>query len=171
MMRGARLLSFLRWMLFSTYAMQSMALAIDYDKAHHLDAENLAEQGIAKAYDEVLPELRQHVKNPIAIAESVDAHATRYAVRAAGQEFVIYGPDSPGSEDKSWGTATYVFFKIINDQLTHSNVRYYALNGGNDLFGIFLTPQQAEDAKRSLPKRSDWPYLPNPEWPSYGQYH
>jgi hypothetical protein len=111
------------------------------------------------------------VKNPIAIHQSVDAYATRYAVQADGQEFVIYGPDIPGSEDKSWGTATYVFFKIINDQLSHSIVRFYALNGGNDLFGIFLTPQQAEDAKRSLPNRSDWPYLPDPEWPSYGQYH
>ncbi|WP_095200957.1 hypothetical protein [Mesorhizobium carmichaelinearum] len=146
-------------------------MAIDYDNAHHLDAENLAEQGIAKAYNDVLPELRQYVKNPIAIHQSVDAYATRYAVHAAGQELVIYGPDIPGSEDKSWGTATYVFFKIINDQLASSDVRFYALNGGNDLFGIFLTPSQAEDAKRSLPTRADWPYLPDAEWPWYGQYH
>ncbi|PBC22587.1 hypothetical protein CK226_12175 [Mesorhizobium sp. WSM4311] len=169
-MRCARLASFLRCVLFGTFAVQSPALAIDYDKAHLLDAENLAEQGIAKAYYQVLPELRQYLKNPIAIEESIDAHATRYVVRAAAQEFVIYAPDVPDSERKSWGTATYVFFKIINDQLASSDVRFYALNGGNDLFGIFLTPSQAEDAKRSLPTRADWPYLPNAEWPWYGQY-
>ena len=170
-MRGARLLSFLRCMLFGTWAMQSPAMAIDYDKAHIIDAENLAEQGMVKAYHEILPELRQYVKNPIAIDQSVDEYATRYVVRADGQEFVIYAPDIPDSESKSWGTATFVFFKIINDQLTGSNVRFYALNGGNDLLGIFLTPQQAEDAKRSLPKRTDWPYLPQLQYPAYGQYH
>lgn len=170
-MRAARLMSFLRSVLLGTFAVQSPAMALDYDKAHHLDAESLAEQGIAKTYQDVLPELRQYVKNPIAVEESVDTYASRYAVRAAGQEFVIYAPDSVGSEDKSWGTATYVFFKIINDQLTHSGVRYYALNGGNDLFGIFLTPSQAEDAKRSLPTRADWPYLPDPKSPWYGQHH
>ncbi|AZO49319.1 MAG: hypothetical protein EOS58_11090 [Mesorhizobium sp.] len=146
-------------------------MALDYDKARHLDAENLAEQGMATTYQEVLPELRQYVKNPTAIEESVDTHTTRYAVRAAGQEYVLYAPDVPESEGRSWGTATYVFFKIINDQLAGSDVRFYALNGGNDLFGIFLTPQQAEDAKRSLPTRTDWPYLPDAEWPWYGQYH
>jgi len=146
-------------------------MALDYDKAYHLDAENLAEQGIAKAYHEVLPELRQCVKNPTVIEESVDTSAARYAVRAAGQEYVIYAPDASDGENRSWGTATYVFFKIINDQLADSNVRFYALNGGNDLFGIFLTPKQAEDAKRSLPTRTDWPYLPDAEWPWYGQYH
>ena len=92
-------------------------------------------------------------------------------MRAAGQEYVIYAPDVSDSEGRSWGTATYVFFKIINDQLAGTEVRFYALNGGNDLFGIFLTPKQAEDAKRSLPTRTDWPYLPDAEWPSYGQYH
>ncbi|WP_146770217.1 hypothetical protein [Mesorhizobium hawassense] len=155
-----------------TLAVQSPALALDYDKAHPLDAEDLAEQGIVKAYqEEVLPELRRYVKNPIAIEESVDADAPRYSVRAAGQDYVIYAPDVSDSEGRSWGTATYVFFKIINDQLAGSDVRFYALNGGNDLFGIFLTPQQAEDAKRSLPTRTDWPYLPDAEWPWYGQYH
>lgn len=164
-------MSFLRSVLLGTLAVQSPALALDYNKAHHLDAENLAEQGIAKAYHEVLPELRQYLKNPAAIEEIADEYATRYAVRVSGQEYVIYTPDVSDGEGRSWGTATYVFFKIINDQLVGSEVRFYALNSGNDLFGIFLTPQQAEDAKRSLPTRTDWPYLPNAEWPWYGQYH
>ena len=66
-MCAARLMSFLRTVLLGTFALQSPAMALDYDKAHHLDAENLAEQGIAKTYHEVLPELRQYVKNPVAI--------------------------------------------------------------------------------------------------------
>ncbi|TGQ65637.1 MAG: hypothetical protein E5V49_17065 [Mesorhizobium sp.] len=109
--------------------------------------------------------------NPTAIDESVDTYGSRYVVRAAGQEFLIHAPDVPNGEGRSWGTATYIFFKIINDQLAGSEVRFYALNGGNDLFGIFLTPQQAEEARRSLPTRTDWPYLPDAEWPWYGQYH
>jgi hypothetical protein len=43
--------------------------------------------------------------------------------------------------------------------------------GGNDLFGIFMTPEQAERARHALPRKSDWPYLPVPEPPWFGMFH
>jgi hypothetical protein len=36
---------------------------------------------------------------------------------------------------------------------------------------MFLTPEQAEAAKKSLPRKVDWPYLPVDRQPWYGQYH
>ena len=42
---------------------------------------------------------------------------------------------------------------------------------GNDLFGMFLTPAEATAAQKSLPNKSDWPYIPKDEDEWYGQYH
>ena len=79
-----------------------------------------------------------------------------------------------GTVDKgggSWGRAAVAFFTIINDQMASSQYRLYAINGGNDLGGMFLTAAQAEAAQKALPNKADWPYFPKdePEW--YGQYH
>jgi hypothetical protein len=84
---------------------------------------------------------------------------------------VIYSPALPNEEGQSWGRATHAFFKIINDQLAKSEYRLYAINGGNDLGGIFLTQLESEAARKSLPRKEDWPYLPTPDHPWYGQYH
>ncbi len=171
MLRG-RLFTFLRWIVISlALAGRSEAQALDYDRALHLDAERLAETGIDKAYAKVLLELRRHEVQPAIVQEVIDPDAPRYAVRAFNREFVIYSPELPNDEYQSWGAATYTFFKIINDQLSNTDVRFYALNNGNDLFGIFLTLEQAEAARRSLSKRTDWPYLPDAQGPWYGQYH
>jgi hypothetical protein len=62
-------------------------------------------------------------------------------------------------------------FSIVNAQLKNSTHRFYAINGGNDLFGMFLTPAEATAAQKSLPNKSDWPYLPKDEDEWYGQYH
>jgi len=45
------------------------------------------------------------------------------------------------------------------------------MNGGNDLFGIFLKQRECEAARQSLVRREKWPYLPTLEHPSYGQPH
>jgi hypothetical protein len=75
------------------------------------------------------------------------------------------------NEDESWGKATYALFSIVNAQLAGSPYRFYAINGGNDLGGMFLTLEEYEAAKRSLKRKSDWPYLPTDEPPDYGQPH
>jgi hypothetical protein len=71
----------------------------------------------------------------------------------------------------SWCRATVALFAIVNNQLKNSSHRFYAINGGNDLYGMFLTPTQAKESQNSLPNKLDWPYLPIDEEPYYGQYH
>ncbi|CAN4279793.1 hypothetical protein LJR125_002680 [Pseudoxanthomonas sp. LjRoot125] len=148
---------------------QVPAMTLDYDTMIILDAEDLAETGIGEAYEQLLPELKRYVARPVAIEELFDPDAPRYAIRVDDDEYVIFADETEGSD--SWGRATYVFFKIVNDQLVDADVRFYAINGGNDLGGMFLTPEQAEAARSDLPRRSDWPYLPAAEGPWFGQHH
>jgi len=145
-----------------------MPYTLDYDRLIQLDAEDLAETGIAEAYQALLPELRKYVPEPAKLEELTDNDAPRYAVKCRGREFLIYGPDD---EDESWGRATFAFFTLVNDQLAHSEYRLYAISGGNDLGGMFLTPAQALAAREGLPNKGDWPYLPDNVPPYYGEPH
>ena len=49
-----------------------MAFTIDYDLWIHLDAEDLAETGIAEAYERLLPELLKYVSHPPQVEEVID---------------------------------------------------------------------------------------------------
>ena len=73
------------------------------------------------------------------------------------------------------GGRTNVYSMDINGQnkrqLTDSQYRFYAINGGNDLGGMFLTAAEVGEFKNSLGKKSDWPYLPTQKHPWYGQEH
>jgi hypothetical protein len=141
---------------------------LDYSRFIHLDAEDLAEGGIVVTYRTLQPELRKYVPEPAKVEESTDDTAVRYSVTWRGREFVIYGP---GDDRESWGRATFAFFTIVNDQLAQTKYRFYAINGGNDLGGMFLTEAQAEAAREGLSNKSDWPYLPDNRPPFYGQPH
>jgi hypothetical protein len=147
-----------------------MGIALNYDDAIHLDAEELAEGGIAEAYGRVVPKLREYVATPLAVVETRDDEAPSYSVQCGQRSFLIYAPEIKGISN-SWGNATVAFFDIINSQLVDSTHRFYAINGGNDLFGIFLTPDQAASAQQLLPNKFDWPYLPKDEQEWYGQFH
>lgn len=57
------------------------------------------------------------------------------------------------------------------EALAKTPYRLFALNGGNDLGALFLTPAAAEAAQQSLPRKTDWPYLPDAKKPWYGQHH
>lgn len=162
------LVCFLLQMLFSVSV---MADSIDYDKLVLLDAEALAEAGIKEAYEALLPELKRYVPNPAKVEERLDADQPRYSVVAAGTEYVVYAPGLVDDEGQSWGRATWAFFDIVNRQLTDSQYRFYAINGGNDLGGMFLTTAEVGEFKNSLGKKSDWPYLPTQKHPWYGQEH
>jgi hypothetical protein len=172
----------MRWVrLLSTFFMATFATAcdaqtttntdLDYDQLIQLDAENLAEAGIGEAYLQLLPELRKYVSQPARVEELIDPDLPRYAIRVNGTEYVIYSPESGENEGASWGTATYVFFKLVNEQLASADVRFFAVNAGNDLGGLFLTPEQAEVSRVTLRRPSDWPYLPEADGPWYGQHH
>ena len=142
-----------------------------YDKMLFLDAEGLAEGGILRAYQSVQNVLTQYGVEPGQVEEFVDNNKPSYSVRCGDQEYLIYSPALPDDEGQSWGRAAHAFFKIINDQLSKSEYRLYAINGGNDLGGIFLTRAECEAAQKSLPRKEDWPYLPTLDHPWYGQHH
>lgn len=144
---------------------------LNYDDAIHLDAEDLAEGGIADAYAALLPQLRQFVEAPLNVEEERDNDIPSYSVRCGDNVFTIYAPDLSEEGGGSWGRATVALFSIVNAQLRHASHRFYAISGGNDLFGIFLTPAEADAAQEALPRKTDWPYLPNDEQPWCGQFH
>lgn len=148
-----------------------MTYQLDYDEMVLLDAEDLAETGIGEAYKALLPRIRQYVQEPAVVEEVIDNEAPTYRVRVLGKEYEIYSQNLDEGEGQSWGRATYVFFSIVNEQMSHSSHRFYAINGGNDLGGIFLTPAECEAVIRSLENKTDWPYIPTNEHPWYGQHH
>jgi hypothetical protein len=111
------------------------------------------------------------VPHPARIEEVIDDDTPRYSVRCGTRDYAIYGAEQDEENGNSWGRATFAFFSLVNDQLADSEYRFFAINGGNDLGGMFLTPAQARAAHDTLPNRKDWPYLPTDEPPWYGQYH
>lgn len=146
-----------------------MDFELDYSEMIHLDAEDLAEQGIRDGYERLLPTLRKYVKEPNDITEIVDPEAPRYVVRHRDVEYVIYGPEIEDEGGRSWGDAMYALFAIVNAQLSNSPYRFYAFYGGNDLAGMFLTSEQCDAAKKTLEDKGHWPYLPTADYPYYGQ--
>lgn len=148
-----------------------MTFTLDYDRWIHLDAEDLAETGIGDAYDRLLPEMRQYIQQPAPVEETIDSEAACYTVRCGSEPYVIYSRELDARHGNGWGRATFAFFRIVNEQLIGSEYRFYAINGGNDLGGMFLTPTDAKAAQQSLPNPTDWPYLPSDDPPWYGQYH
>jgi hypothetical protein len=145
--------------------------ALDYDRMVILDAEELAEAGIKEAYEKLIPDLKKYIDNPAKVIENIDDNLPSYSVSCLGQTYQIYSPITSDAEGKSWGRATYAIFEIINSQLIGVNIKFYAINGGNDLGGMFLTEQQVATAKKSLKNKTDWPYLPTLEHSWYGQFH
>src|SRR5262245_29594256 len=99
----------------------TMAFTLNYDDAIPLDAEALAEGGIAEGYETLLPELRKFVDNPSEIEEDRDDDAPSYSVRCGGAEFEIYSPELDEEEGNSWGRATVALFSIVNAQLKDSS--------------------------------------------------
>src|SRR5215475_3799958 len=116
-----------------------MGFKLDYDKMLLLDAEDLAEGGILRAYQSVQSALIGCGVEPGQVEEFFDDNKPSYSVKYGEQQFLIYSPGLPDDEGQSWGRAAHAFFKIVNDQLSKSELRLYAINGGNDLGGMFLT--------------------------------
>jgi hypothetical protein len=139
---------------------------LDYEQVVQLDAEDLAEQGILSAYETLLPRLKEYVSEPLEVTEEIDSDAARYAVRAAGQTYEIWEDGAKNSD--GWERATVAFFEVVNANLTSSRHKFYALYGGNDLSGIFLTEEEFTAARRAIAKRSNWPWVPVNEPPHYG---
>lgn len=154
-----------------TEAADASPVSLDYERMVHLDAESLAEQGMVDAYQRLLPELSRFVEHPAQLSELLDVDVPTYKIRCGEQEYLIYSAEEPSTETESWGRATYFFFLVVNSQLTGTGVQFYAINGGNDLGGLFLSPEQAISAQSVLARETDWPYIPELCAPWYGQSH
>jgi hypothetical protein len=165
-----KLVSRLLSLLFFVFG-AATAQELDYSRAIHLDAEELAEQGMVEGYVRLLPELKAYVAAPLVLSEKVETERGRYAVLAGGAVQDIFPSPLGGDEYESWGVATAALFEIVNRQLITAPVKFYAINSGNDLMGIFLTEHQADAARKTIKRRSDWPYLPAMQAPWFGQYH
>jgi hypothetical protein len=148
------------------------ALVLNYDDMILLDAEDLGEGSIASRYQkDVVPVLKQYVATPAEIMENLNTEANSYTVTSQGITYVIYSPDMNLNEGQNWGNAAFALFDIVNRQLRNSPYRFYAISGGNDLGGMFLTKETYDQAVKSLKRKEDWPYLPEPQHPWYGQPH
>lgn len=145
---------------------------LNYDNMVFLDAEDLAEQGILSAYQKLLPRLKLYKlhmsSHPIEVSEEIDNDLARYIVHANEKRYVIQDGEDGGTSQDYWVRATVAFFEIVNANLKGSQVKFYALYGGNDLGGMFLSEEQYAAARRALKRRSDWPWLPVNEPPHYG---
>jgi hypothetical protein len=137
----------------------------DYDDVVLLDAEELAEEGILEAYQQLHPQLRQYGASEPDIAEEADPDEATYTVFADGKRYDIYGKEV---EEDAWILATIAFFDIVNASLAHTGHRFYALYGGNDLAGIFLTEAQFELARQSIARPAHRPWVPVDQPPHYG---
>lgn len=148
---------------------------IDYDLAFPLDGEDLAEEGVQDAYREIVPLLAGYGVQARLVTENFESSSGDYSIDFDGLRYVIVGPGgaegSWESQADAWGLATCALFDIVNRQLAGNDVRFFALSGGNELHGIFMSAAQAERARRALPRKRDWPYLPTPEPPWFGQPH
>jgi hypothetical protein len=149
-----------------TRAVDNQNGEIDYDLAISLDAEDLAELGIQDAYRELAPHMAALGVEPRPITETIDMALGAYAVECDGHRYAISGPDLP--DEHSWGLASHALFDIVNRQMAATDVRLFAISGGNDQFGIFMSPAQAERARRALSHKRDWPHLPTSEPPWSG---
>jgi hypothetical protein len=117
-----------------------------------LDAENLAEMGMVAAYDVVAEEARKRYGVLFDdFSERTEDETASYFVTFQGCEHHI----------DSWEKAAMVLFDVVNRQIKHLPVRFYALNGGNDLHGIFLTPGAYDKAWADTDRVQDRPYLPD----------
>lgn len=137
----------------------------DEDDIVLLDAEELAGEGILEAYQQLHPQLRRYGAADIDIAEEADGDEAAYMVYADGKRYDIHGA---GVEEDAWILATIAFFDIVNASLVHTGHRFYALYGGNDLAGVFLTDAQFELARERIARHVDWPWVPVNQPPHYG---
>jgi len=155
-----------------------MAIFSESHRFYHADAEDLAEGGICAFIREVGPFLSSQGAQVPELQDEVTEGG--YTVRVGGTPHLIYDTadlqrDTYGKEPGViWGLAMTRGFGIVDLLLeaAGSPERLYAVNGGNDLFAIFLTPELHQiicehpdaDAK-------DGPYKPTEDYPWFGQPH
>ena len=89
-----------------------MAFTLNYDNMLFLDAEDLAEAGIKKAYDSLARDLGRYISPPEEVREVVDNDAPSYVVRCGDQQDLIHSLEVRNDEGQSWGRAAYAFSRL-----------------------------------------------------------
>jgi hypothetical protein len=142
----------------------------------HADAEELAEGGILGFLETIAPFLAtQGVTVPEIQEDLAEDH---YHLNLANSDLEIYGPEDVAREatepGRVWAIATVRTFELVNRLLaaTESQERLYAVNGGNDLFGMFLTQAQfSEITSYAGSAARGAPYEVHDDPPWYGDRH
>lgn len=112
------------------------------------DSEDLAEGGVKRFVDEILPLLEELGVRGVTLEE--DFGEEGYLVFVNGIRLVMYTEDEMRNGD-IWELTTKRAFALVNDLLEKagSPERVYQLYGGNDLRAIFLTPEMFEAIRAS----------------------
>ena len=137
------------------------------------DAEDLAEGGVAGFLETISGFL---AAEGVRVPRIEEEHSeSGYALRWDGERDVIWDATDLAREESEpgrlWGIAPVRAFALVNRWLgsAGSPERLYAVNGGNDLFGLFLTPDQfAAIASYAGQDRRGAPYEAKDEPPWYG---
>ncbi len=140
------------------------------------DAENLAEGGVGEFLREIEPFLNGQ---RISLNQVEDEFGERgYGITVNGKRYKIYDISELKRRSEQlgliWGLSGARAFAIVNGLLegTGSEERLHAVNGGNDLFGFFLTPRLRETiCDYPGVKPEGRPYLHTEEYPWFGQEH
>jgi hypothetical protein len=137
-----------------------------------LDAEALGEGGIGEDYAKhIAPALRRRGLTPAEVGEEFGPDDDSYRVISQGRTYLIFAPETDTSGFESWGNATFAIFDIVNRQLEGLPYRFYAFDNGNGLYGMFMTKEIYAEFVGSMKRKIEWPYIPEPEPPWYGQAH
>jgi len=139
-----------------------------------VDAEELAEGGVAAFFEEMRPLLESQ---GVAVPPLVDHITVEYTLLAGDDQFPIwtrddFNRDLDSEPGRIWGASSTRTVRILNHWLeaAESAERAYGVNGGNDFFVLFLTPELLSLIQRSsVASPREAPYVPNLEYPRFGQ--
>lgn len=140
------------------------------------DAEDLTEGGVGDSLRRIEPFLKGQGISLNQVEDDISEQG--YSVMVNGRRYKIYDADEVQKREKQlgllWGLSGARAFAIVNGLLEGavSEERLYAVNGGNDLDGFFLTPALREAICRYPGVRPGGrPYLHTEEYPWFGQEH
>ncbi len=140
------------------------------------DAEHLTEGGVGDFLRRLEPFLKGQGISLNQVEDDVSEEG--YSVTVNGGRYKIYNTDEIQRSERQpgllWGLSSARAFATVNRLLEGAGAeeRLYAVNGGNDLFGFFLTPVLREAICRyPTVKPGGKPYLPTEEYPWFGEEH
>jgi hypothetical protein len=155
---------------------RSAAVFEETGRLFDADAEGLTEGGVSNFLRRIEPFLHGQV---ISLNQFEDDFTEQgYSVMVNGERHKIYDTDEIQRRQTQpgllWGLSGARAFAIVNRLLERAGSEeiLYAVNGGNDLFGFFLTSALREAICRyPTVKPGDRPYLHTEEYPWFGAEH